>query len=121
MLFAGMRFGEFYDIPSILAVECSGEALDSNTVLLTMTLYSPAHDVNSRLASLSYVQTKCLTYRTFTSCLLDPRDSRKTRLQVLVMDMEEGESRTFGCTIGYETNGWTQSVSWSLVVRRNGE
>lgn len=102
-------------------VKCSGDALEHNTVLLTMVLYCMKGQAKHTLASVSIVQDRCLTADSFSSCTVVERDSRKTTLKSLVVDLPYQESRTCGCTVGYEANGWTQSVSWFVEVRRNSK
>ena len=118
-LFAGLKTSAFERHPTVLQVMCSAETLDSSSVLLTMTLYSPSHEKENVIASVSVVKNKCTTSTSFSSCLLDEHDSRKSKLVTLVTDLGVGESRSYGCTVGYETNGWTNTITWSTVLRRN--
>ncbi|KAK7490295.1 hypothetical protein BaRGS_00018456 [Batillaria attramentaria] len=122
-MFPGMKTRTFENSPSILEVECSGDTLPSNSVLLTMALYTPAENTKNVLASVSLMQNKCLTSDSFSSCQLDARDSRHTRLKTLVTDLKEGESRSYGCTVGYEPSGWpwTKTMSWNTKLQRNSK
>ena len=103
----------------MLEVKCSGEALDSNSDLLTLRLYTTPD--NEMLASVNLRKFKCMSSSTFASCYVNERDSQRTSLSVLVVDLKEDEMRSFGCTAGYEADGWIESKSWTLAVRRNSE
>ena len=109
----------FQSIPHVLEVRCSGEALDTNADLLTLRLYTTPD--TEMLASVNLRKFKCMSSSSFASCDVNERDSRRTSLNVLVTDLKEGESRSFGCTAGYEADGWIESKSWTLEAKRNSE
>ena len=96
-------------------VECSGERLDSDTDLLTMVLY---HVPDKRvLATANLKSRECSTSDQFSSCVIDDRDSRSTRLRTLVLDMAEHELRHFGCNLTtFKTDGTTDIISWSIYA-----
>ncbi|KAL8563673.1 hypothetical protein ACOMHN_035407 [Nucella lapillus] len=126
--FTSARFAEslsahvFHNIDHVLEVTCAGDVLDPTADLLTLSLYSnPERGQNNRdiLASVNLRKYKCVSSTSFASCQVNNRDSLKTNLKILVMDLRPGEVRTFGCTAGYELNTWLQSKSWTLALRRN--
>jgi hypothetical protein len=84
-------------------LECSGEALPAHAALLSISLY----DFRSRevIASVNLADRKCVTYAGFTSCDLDPSNSRLTRVRTLInneslkgvgVNVEEGEEEEEG-------------------------
>ncbi|XP_076457322.1 uncharacterized protein LOC143291366 [Babylonia areolata] len=115
----GLQTSVFEQHPLIQQVTCSGDTLDSSAALLTMTLYSPSNVRSNVIATISVVKTKCTTSATFSSCHLDLRDSRASRLRTLVTGLKIGERRSFGCTVGYEIGGWPKTVTWSVTLMRN--
>ena len=116
---SGLSVRGFQSIPHVLEVRCSGEALDTNADLLTLRLYTTPD--TEMLASVNLRKFKCMSSSSFASCDVNERDSRRTSLNVLVTDLKEGESRSFGCTAGYEADGWIESKSWTLEAKRNSE
>ncbi|KAK7490261.1 hypothetical protein BaRGS_00018422 [Batillaria attramentaria] len=110
-----MSVTTFRDIPHVLQLECSGEALAPDTDVLTMAMYVSGSD--TILAYVNPWKNDCLTSDSFTSCIVVPNHSRKTRLRSLVLDVTEMTSRVYGCNVTFSrAGGWTSSVSWSLPV-----
>lgn len=108
----------FFNVPSILELECAAEALQSSGDVLSMTLHT------SQKTPIAYVNIgkgTCNAYDSFSSCVIVENDSKKTRLKTLIPSVAENESRDYGCTVAFETGGWTKSLSWSISVTRNSE
>ena len=74
------------------------------------------------LATLNAFKNSCFTHTDFSSCYIDVSDSRKSRLRILVSDLEEGESREYGCKANIiNTRGETKSRNWSILVSRESK
>ncbi|XP_070201554.1 uncharacterized protein [Littorina saxatilis] len=115
---SGLNARMFEDLPHVVEVTCSGEALASNSDLLTLRLQTSPDD--ELLVSVNLRKHKCtVSLITFAACHINERDSRRTSLNVLVMDLKDGEERTYGCTAGYEADGWLESKTWTLSVKKN--
>ena len=99
----------------ITEVECSGEKLAADTDLLTMVLY---HVPDKRvLATANLKRKECSTSDQFSSCLINDRDSHRTRLSTLVLDLAERELRHYGCNLTtFKTDGTTDIISWSIFA-----
>lgn len=116
-LFSGMTARTFKKISSIQEVGCWGEPLDSNTDLLSLRLFKVLD--NTVLAYLNPLKNECKTFEEFTSCFIDSANTRSSRLSILVPDLEENESRQYGCTAtSVGSLGHTYTVDWFLTVTR---
>ena len=116
----GITSRDFKGIPSIQEVECWGEGLKPEVKLLSLKLYRVSD--NYVLASLNIYANTCLTYNDFSSCYVNSVDTHKSRLKALVHDLEEGESRRYGCKATVvQSEGDASELKWSTVVRRRSE
>ena len=115
-----MAVRQFKNIPSLLEVECSGGTLQPETSLLSLKTYSlPDHTATGYLNTL---KEECLTLQEYSSCVLDPVDTRRSRVRFLVADLQEGEGRRYGCdAISFKSLGDTTTWTWTVDVRRNSE
>ena len=112
---AGMESRPFHNLPRIQQVECSGTSLDADTTVSSMILYDSSETI---IASVNTLTGECMTQASFSSCLLHKADTRRTRLRTLAMDLEEGESRTYGCEVTSLRSGErAKIITWSLTVR----
>lgn len=60
----------------------------------------------------------CSSRGTYSACVLDHADTRRTRLIMLVTDLAEGEVRVYGCNItSFRSGVDVHQVSWSLAVK----
>ena len=110
-----MSTKEFKGISSIQEVECWGAGLKPEMKLMSLKLFKTQD--SSVLASLNVFSSTCLTYADFSSCFVDSLDTHKSRLRVLVYDLEEGESREYGCTaLALRTTGDASEFTWSVLV-----
>ena len=117
---AGLITRSFHGFQNVQEVECNGETLDADASLLYMVLYSPAN--GQLIASVNVATGECLTSGRFSSCLLNKANFRQTKLRTLLVDLQPGESRGFGCNItGVEAGGNTRVLSQVLVVRKSSE
>ena len=120
LLFAGLTARDFKGIASIQEMECWGEGLRPEVKLLSLKLYRISDSFV--LASLNVFANTCLTYSDFSSCQLSTTDTHKSRLKVLVYDLEEGESRRYGCKATVvKSEGDARELNWSIVVTRRRE
>ena len=109
-----MTTKSWHGIPSIQEVECTGQALGSDSDVLSMAIFSLAD--NSVLTSVNLRKNECSTTHSFSACEIS-HDSRNTRLVTLVMDLREGETRVLGCNVtSFRTGGHSAIYSWSLQV-----
>ncbi|KAL8563664.1 hypothetical protein ACOMHN_035398 [Nucella lapillus] len=67
----------FQGLGTIQELTCSGLALDADTTLSSMILFTA--DDDHILASANIVNKECTTTTVFTSCLLHDSDTRRTR------------------------------------------
>lgn len=117
----GMRAHAFEGDETIVEVVCSGEELESDATLLSLILYADDND-NRILASVNPLTGECTTSDTFSSCVIDARDSRHTRLRSLVLDLKEGTFRTYSCEVTAARSGHkTKIILWKIPVSRNSE
>ena len=111
---------DFKDIPSLKEVECWGANLNPDVKLLSLKLYQVTD--NSVLASLNVITNSCVTFGDFSSCAIDTVDTHKSRLRVLVADLQEGETRHFGCKANtLKPLGDSETLTWTLSVTRKSE
>ena len=69
------------------------------------------------LASLQPMSKQCTTSERFSLCRIDERDSRKSSLSTLVVDLEENSSRRYGCEVVSSKTGERSNISvWSVEV-----
>ena len=117
---SGMTSRDFRGIFSIQEVECLGENLDVDVKLISLQLFKlPEPTV---LASLNVISDSCMTFSEFSSCMIHPTATHKSRVRILVHDLEEGERREYGCTATTVTplgNAVTQN--WKLVLKRSSK
>jgi hypothetical protein len=74
------------------------------------------------LAHAAPMENSCVTFEEYTSCDIDPASTRNSKLKVLVSDLNEGDSRNYGCTASsYGQFGETNVATWSITVLRNRE
>lgn len=75
------------------------------------------------LARANVAKRECTTRGQFGSCDLEAADSRRSRLSVLVDDLEEGEWREYGCNISMVRPAGlrVELQSWSLPVQRSSK
>ena len=110
----------FKGFPSLQEVECTTENLKAEVKVFSLKMFTGPQD--SVLAHANPVTRECLTFRDFSSCKFDLSDTRKSRLKVLVSDLEEGESRRYGCTAAsFGSLGETNSSHWSITVWRESK
>lgn len=116
----GMSSGNFKDLPEIQEVECWPGIKETDMKLLSVSLYRVPG--NSALVLLNVLTNSCLTHGEYSSCIIDTSDSRNSKVRVLVSDLEEGESRTFGCDVkAFTSRGETTKSTTSLVVTRHSK
>ena len=115
--FPGMTSRDFRGISSIQEVECWGGNINSDVKLMSLQMYKlPESTV---LASLNVYTNNCMTFGDYSSCVIHPSDIHRSRIRILVHDLEEGESREYGCSAN-TLNSLGNSVirTWKLRIIR---
>ncbi|XP_070184571.1 uncharacterized protein, partial [Littorina saxatilis] len=111
----GMSVRQFEDLPNVVEVECSGRTLGPQVTLFSLTLYAIEEDLV--LASVTlYQREECGTSSSFSACFIDDADPFNTRLKTLVVDLDEGEERRFGCNVSMTTAGRPAIVHWAITA-----
>ena len=120
IVISGMTSRDFKGIPSLQEVECSGGSLKPELKLLSLKIYTTRKNVV--LGSLNVITNTCLTYGDFSSCYVNGTNTHRSRLRVLVPDLDEGESREYGCRVSaINSEGDTKVSTWSIFVTRRSE
>ncbi|KAK7105432.1 uncharacterized protein [Littorina saxatilis] len=110
----GLTARPFYGLSNTEELECSGSVLDSDTSLLSLSLFSLHDDVV--LASANVATKECLTSGYFSACLFHPSDNRRSKLRTLVTASDNGRERWFGCNATCYGRGRTAIFFWKLPV-----
>ena len=110
----------FKGFRSLQEIECSPARLNAEVKILSIKMFTVPGD--TVLAHANPVTNECLTFKEFSSCKIDTSDTRKSGLRVLVSDLEEGESRQYGCkATSFGSLGDTETSTWYLTVNRKSE
>lgn len=118
--FSGMTSNDFKGFPSIQEVGCSGESLEAEVKILSLTMFKTSD--NSVLVYANPLTNDCFTGVDFSSCLIDTIDKRNSRVRVLVYDLQEGETRQYGCNVSsFKHKEQAGTITWSILVRGKSE
>ena len=105
--------------PNVQHVQCSGEALTPDANVLLMTLFE--HPNDTTVASVNFGNNQCSTSVLFSSCQIDPLNSRKTKVNTLLVDLPYGDTRVFGCNVTFSrAQGRAGFKTWFLGVNLTG-
>ena len=116
----GLTFRDFKGIPSLKEVVCSGELLQPEVKLISLKLYRELDQ--HVLASLNVLMNNCVTFGDYASCYLNLNNTHRSRLRILVFDLEEGESRKYGCTVTTVNSlGDAMAADWKVLVNRRSK
>ena len=117
---SGMTSRDFRGTEVIQEVECWGAPLKTDVKLVSLQLFKlPESTV---LASLNVLTKSCMTYGEYVSCAINPNDSHKSRLKLLVHDLREGERREYGCTANtINPQGNSVYKNWKILVTRKSK
>lgn len=119
-LLAGITVRDFRNISSIQEMECSGDTLRPEISLLSLKTFRVADGTVT--AYLNTLKHECITLTEYSSCVIDSGNTRRSRLRFLVHDLQEGESREYGCTANsFRSLEDTRTWTWTVTVRRNSE
>ena len=102
-------------------MECTSEVLSSDVDVFQMTLFALG-DVKFT-AYVNPLKGECLTSLTFSSCVIEDNDSRRTKVRSLVLDLEVDESRDYGCNVS-TSKGPGEAIGttgWRITVRSISE
>lgn len=115
-----MSAREYRGIPSIQEVECWGGVLEPDMKVISLTLFRlPGNEV---LAHASPLSSECRSVEEFSSCLVHNADTRESRLRILAYDLEEEETREYGCNAtSMKSFGQVQTFMWSIAVTARSE
>ncbi|KAL8577607.1 hypothetical protein ACOMHN_036798 [Nucella lapillus] len=116
---AGLTVNTFQDLPMVQELSCSGHALGNDINLLGIKIFTL--DNRQTLAYVNVKDEKCSTSGVYSACLIDPRDSRKSRLVTLLVGWgeEEAEEKEYGCNVtGFRPGLEVYSETWSLTVKK---
>ena len=118
--FTGMTSRDFRGIHSLQEVECFGDNLNSEVKLISLKMYKlPESTV---VASLNVYTNNCMTYGDYASCVIHLASVHQSRLRLLVHDLEEGESREYGCTANtINPQGDSIFRNWKILLWRNSK
>lgn len=101
----------------IQEVQCTGDTLSTNVDILSMVLYRESDDRVIAYANIG--KGECSTSQTLVACEIYASDSRKSKLKALIVDLTEGQSRTFGCNVStIASGGRLKTLSWVIAVHR---
>ena len=94
--------------------------MDPEVKLLSLQIHRLSDD--KELSSLNVFSNSCVTAVDYSSCVIDTRDSHRSRLRTLVYDLDEGESREYRCTVYTVTpRGKPDTFDWTVVVSRSSK
>ena len=118
--YAGLTSRDFKGFPSLQEVECSGRSLGPEVKLLSLIMIRLAD--NKVIASLNVFSNTCVTLGDFSSCVVDTVNTHRSKLRILVFDLEEGESRKYGCKVHtVDSFGNPTTSTWTRFVQRNSK
>ena len=101
-------------------MECSGRSLGPEVKLLSLIMIRFAD--NKVIASLNVFSNTCVTLGDFSSCVVDTVDTHRSKLRILVFDLEEGESRKYSCKVHtMDSFGNPSTSTWTRSVQRNSK
>lgn len=82
-----------------------------------MVLYEASND--QMIAYANVGKPECTTAKSFSLCVVDRKESRKSNLKVLIADLYEGQSAVYGCNLTYVVpGGRSKIISWFLQITR---
>ena len=117
---SGMAVRNFKGFLSLQEVECSAGNVKADLKVFSLKMFSMPENIV--LATANPVIDECVTFTVFSSCSIDRVDTRRSKLRVLVSDMEEGEVRRYGCRVNsFDSFGDTVTSTWSISVERQSE
>ena len=117
---SGMSSRDFKGFPSLQEVECWAGVLEAEVKLLSLRLFRESDTFV--LSSLNILTNNCVTFGDYSSCVIDSSDTHKSRLSVLIVDLEEGENRRYGCLAStISAIGQPETDTWSVLVSRKSK
>ena len=121
LFFPGLTAKPFRGESSIIEVECTSEVLNSDIDVFQMTLF--AFGEVKFAAYVNPLKGECLTSLSFSSCVIEDNDSRRTKLRTLVLDLQGNDSRDYGCNVS-SSKGPGESIgttTWKITVKSISE
>ena len=115
-----MQVRDFQGVQTIQELECSGSGLDPTFDLLSMSLFTARDD--KTIAFVNFAKKECSAYVGFSACFVMETDSHTTHVKSLILDLNPGQRRRYGCNLTAATKeGKTVTVQWFLNVLGKGE
>lgn len=121
MFSGGMTVSSFQGAPRIWQLQCSDEPLDANVDIFSMTLYEVGTN-NPVLASVNLKTRECFTSDHFSSCDLDERGARRSKLKTLIIGLRVEETRVYGCNLTcLRAKAFGGVIAWTYVISAKGQ
>lgn len=99
---------------------CAGGTLTPEVKLISLQIHRLRD--SAALASLNIYTNSCITLGDFSSCHIDSADTHRSRLKILVVDLDEGESREYGCVVTTVSSfGNAEVTNLKILVSRKRE
>lgn len=112
-----MTSRDFKGFPSLQEVECTGRSLKPEVKLIALQLYSLPS--NRLLASMNVISNECVTWGDYSLCRVNKTKTHKSKIKLLVADLNDGESREYKCTANtYDSYGFSKVFTWTIVVKQ---
>ncbi|KAL8582739.1 hypothetical protein ACOMHN_061618 [Nucella lapillus] len=114
----GFKVKGFRGIPHMQEMECSAQTLESDAELYSIAIFR--HGDGVKIASLMPWKDECLTSSTFSSCHVDKRNPRLSKLVIIVSvsEYEEYEEHLFGCNLTYSSRSAMRKMHWTVALQR---
>lgn len=116
---SGMSVKDFRGFPSIQEVTCWGGFMEAEVKVLSLKLFRVSD--SAVMAYVNHLGNECQSFVDYTSCIVDPVDTRKTKLRVLVADLAEEEKREYGCIVTRLKSLDTEKLTWTVTVEGKSE
>ncbi|KAK7490268.1 hypothetical protein BaRGS_00018429 [Batillaria attramentaria] len=114
---SGLTVTPFKGIPHLQTLHCSADTLTFDFELYSLAVYELSS--GKEIASLKPWKNECITSNRFSSCWIDKRDPRKTRLMTIVTVLDYHVPSEFGCNVTYsKIGGQVQKITWYIAVKR---
>ena len=117
MHISGMTSRLFRGFPSLQEVECTGTSLRPEVKLIALQMYRLPD--NRLLASMNVISNECVTWGDYSLCRVNKTDTHKSKVKLLVADLNDGESREYKCTANtYDSYGFSKVFTWTIMVKQ---
>ena len=111
-----MKARNFYNLPSVWQVECSGKSLAGSDTL-SLSLIDVVKD--HVLAFVDVGKGECFGSDVSSACSLYSQTSANTRLVTLITDLLCSEARVIGCNASSFRSGHITLQRWRMILERS--